>query len=89
MKFEWDENKNRTNIQTHGISFYDAQYAFADPRRLILEDVKHSCDERRYFCIGLVNGGIATVRFTIRGNSIRIFGAGHWRKGKKIYEKNN
>ena len=61
MKFAWDENKNRINMETHGISFYDAQYAFADPKRLILEDVKHSDDEKRYFCIGFVNGGVATA----------------------------
>jgi hypothetical protein len=89
MKFEWDDNKNRINMETHGISFYDAQFAFADPKRLILEDVEHSDDEKRYFCIGFVQGGVATVRFTIRGDSIRIFGAGYWRKGKKLYEKSN
>jgi len=31
--------------------------------------------------------GILTVRFTYRENTIRIFGAGFWRKGKKIYEQ--
>jgi hypothetical protein len=30
-----------------------------------------------------------TVRFTYRGNTIRIIGAGYWRKGKKIYETSN
>lgn len=29
-----------------------------------------------------------TVRFTYRERRIRIFGAGYWRKGKRIYEKN-
>jgi hypothetical protein len=29
------------------------------------------------------------VRFTVRGDAIRIFGAGYWRKGKKIYEQEN
>ena len=32
----------------------------------------------------LVEGGVMTVRFTYRDGSIRIFGAGYWRKGKKI-----
>jgi len=39
--------------------------------------------------LGKVSGGIVTVRFTYRLNKIRIFGAGYWRKGKKIYEKEN
>lgn len=30
-----------------------------------------------------------TVRFTYREESIRIIGAGYWRKGKKIYEQEN
>ena len=89
MNFEWDENKNCTNIEKHGLAFHDAQFAFADEKRLILEDIDHSQDEQRYFCIGKINGEIATVRFTFRGNKIRIFGAGYWRKGKKIYEKEN
>ena len=37
----------------------------------------------------LVDEGIVTVRFTVRNNKIRIIGAGYWRKGKKIYEKEN
>ena len=30
-----------------------------------------------------------TVRFTWRDGRIRIFGAGYWRKGKKIYAQQN
>ena len=41
------------------------------------------------FCFGEVEGGILTVRFTYRGGVIRIFGAGYWRKGKAIYEREN
>ena len=87
MEFEWSETKNHSNIEKHGISFYKAQYAFADPNRLVLEDVVHSLDEKRYFCIGKIKDGIVTVRFVYRGRKIRIFGAGYWRKGKKLYEK--
>lgn len=86
-RFEWDEEKNQENIEKHGVSFYLAQYAFADPNRLIIEDLKHRRDETRYYCIGKVEDGILTVRFTYRKNIIRIFGAGYWRKGKKIYEQ--
>ena len=88
-KFEWDEQKNLVNIKKHGVSFYKAQYAFADPNRIILQDLTHSHQEERYYCIGKVGEGIITVRFTFRENFIRIFGAGYWRKGKKIYEKEN
>lgn len=87
--FDWDESKNKQNILKHNVSFYEAQFTFADPNRVILEDLTHSLDEKRYYCIGKINDGILTVRFTYRDDIIRIFGAGYWRKGKKIYEEEN
>lgn len=51
------------------------------------EDVEHSQKEKRYFCFGKVGDGVMTVRFTYRSTTIRIIGAGYWRAGKKIYEK--
>ena len=30
-----------------------------------------------------------SIQFTYRGNVIRIYGAGYWRKGRKIYENQN
>lgn len=87
MTFEWDENKNSENIKKHSVSFKKAQDAFFDEHRMILDDIKHSDSEKRYFCIGKTDEGILTVRFTMRGQNIRIFGAGYWRQGKKRYEE--
>lgn len=86
---EWDDNKNRLNQQTHGVSFEDAQRAFDDPRRVIIRDVAHEKGEKRFFCLGMVDGGVLTVRFTFRRKRIRIYGAGYWRKGRKRYEEEN
>jgi len=85
--FEWDETKDRINRLKHGIPFDLAQRAFSDPRRVILEDLNHGSVEQRFFCLGVVNGEVMTVRFTRRGEQVRIFGAGYWRKGRRIYEK--
>ena len=87
--FEWDEAKNKENQLKHGVSFLIAQKAFIDPHRVIAEDITHSDEENRYYCMGIVEEGILTVRFTYRDNVIRIYGAGYWRKGKKIYEEQN
>ena len=89
--FEWDEAKNLSNLKKHGVSFYEAQYAFFDQNRIIAEDVSHSKEEKRYYCFGLDKDqtGILTVRFTYRDKRIRIIGAGYWRKGKKLYEQTN
>ena len=87
--FEWDERKNLLNQAKHHVSFEVAQYAFADPHRIIARDVDHSQEEDRYFCFGKVQEKILTVRFTYRLATIRIFGAGYWRKGAKIYQNEN
>lgn len=87
--FEWNEEKDRKNQAKHNVSFSLAQRAFLDPCRIIVEDVSHSGEEGRFYCIGRVKDGIMTVRFTLRANVIRIFEAGYWRKGKKIYEEQN
>jgi uncharacterized DUF497 family protein len=88
-RFEWDAEKDRLNQQKHGVSFRLARFAFADPNRVIAEDPAHRSEEDRFYCIGQVGEGLLTVRFTYRQNVIRIFGAGYWRKGKKLYEKQN
>jgi uncharacterized DUF497 family protein len=88
-RFEWDARKDSDNLAKHGVPFALAQYAFADPKRVIAEDSAHSSREPRYYCFGQVGEGILTVRFTYRSGVIRIFGAGYWRKGKSIYEREN
>jgi uncharacterized DUF497 family protein len=88
-RFEWDEGKDKDNQAKHGVSFALAQRAFLDARRVIAEDTGHGGEEKRFFCIGRVDDGILTVRFTVRGNVVRIFGAGYWRRGKQIYEEQN
>jgi uncharacterized DUF497 family protein len=87
--FEWDAAKDRANLLKHGVTFAQAQFAFFDKRRVIAEDLGHGGSEQRYFCFGVVDGGVMTVRFTYRNERIRIFGAGYWRKGKTIYEQQN
>lgn len=89
LYFEWDDRKERENQSKHDVSFRLAQYAFSDPKRVIAEDLEHSREEKRFFCFGRVREGILTVRFTFRKDRIRIIGAGYWRKGKTIYEKEN
>lgn len=88
-RFDWDADKDAENQLKHGVSFARAQYAFADPQRVIAKDISHSQTEERFYCFGEVDGGVLTVRFTYRASVIRIIGAGYWRKGKVIYEREN
>lgn len=65
------------------------QPAFHDPKHLISIDEGHSGEETRLFCIGRTVRGILMVRFPYRGNTIRIIRAGYWRKGRRLYGKEN
>ncbi len=85
--FIWDSNKELANIDKHGVDFVTAEQVFADPKRKIYADSRHSQLEERFYCIGKVGERILTVWFTYREDKIRIIGAGFWRKGRDYYEK--
>jgi hypothetical protein len=87
VEFAWDARKARDNVLKHGVSFELATHVFDDPRLILAEDASHSTSERRYFAFGRVQGGVLTVRFTVRSDTVRIIGAGYWRKGKAFYEQ--
>ena len=50
--FEYDEEKNRKNIEKHGISFKTAARVFFDCDRIEMYDEEHSAEEDRYNTIG-------------------------------------
>ena len=71
---EWDDNKNRINIQKHGISFETAALVFADEERIEYYDQLHSQDEDRYVVLGCVQG-ILYVVYTMRHKAARLISA--------------
>lgn len=78
MLFEWDENKNQTNQQKHGISFKEVQTVFMDPHAILFDDPDHSRDEERFLIIGMsLEKGICIVSHCYRGEEdiIRIISA--------------
>jgi hypothetical protein len=75
--------KNEENKEKHHISFEDARKAWLDPSRLTAEDIQHStAEETRFYLYGIVDGDVLTVRFTRKGNVIRIIGADYLARGK-------
>ena len=61
MLFEYDSEKNRKNIEKHGISFKSAARVFFDYDRIELYDEAHSGDEDRYDTIGDISAGNLTI----------------------------
>lgn len=66
MRFEWDEKKATANETKHGVRFEDARWAFADPFGLDDYDKSHSDGETRFRRIGIVEGKLITVVYTMR-----------------------
>jgi uncharacterized DUF497 family protein len=86
VHFEWNASRDEANQRKHGVGFFEAIEAFADPFALHAVDDAHSAAEPRWFCVGRTRRGIVTVRYTRRRGVVRIIGAGYWRKGRKLYE---
>ena len=51
--FDWDENKNRINLEKHGITFEEASTVFFDDRAILFDDPEHSIDEDRFLLLGM------------------------------------
>lgn len=49
LKFEWDEEKDRTNQIKHGISFEAARWVFLDEYRIISARKADAKERRRYY----------------------------------------
>ncbi len=73
----------------HGVDFSKVPAAFDDPRRMLIRYPGLTREEVRWQLVGFDGRGILTVRFTLRGGTMRIIGAGYWRKQKEIYESQN
>jgi len=74
LEFEWDENKNRINIEKHYVSFNRAAKIFSG-NVLEWEDTRRDYGETRIIAIGRAEGRLLRVVHTKRGNRIRIISA--------------
>ena len=57
MFFEYDEEKNKKNIEKHGISFKSAARIFFDYDRIEFYDEENSIEEDRFDTIGDLSAG--------------------------------
>lgn len=93
IRFEWDKNKNDSNLKKHKISFEVATRVFADPNAVSKQD-RFENGEYRWQTLGMVGGCLVvlvahTVFIDNNTEIIRIISA---RKAtsqeRKYYEKN-
>ena len=88
--FEWDDKKNASNLQKHGVSFDEAKSAFTDLYARLIPDPDHSNEEDRFILLGTsIQSRLLVVCHCVReGESIRIISARKAdRHERRIYEE--
>jgi uncharacterized protein len=90
LLFEWDPNKAKMNLETHGVSFDEASTAFRDALSLAIYDPLHSEEEDRFVLIGSSHRSrLLVVVHTDRGDKIRLISARKAsKKEREHYEEN-
>lgn len=81
--FEWDDAKAAENYKNHGVTFERAKRAFADPFAIERLDDREQYGEERFNILGMVEGRLLFVAFTLRNGTIRIISA----RGAEPHEK--
>ena len=85
MIFEWDENKNISNIKKHGIDFNDSAKIFSNPMVTKVDDRK-DYNKKRWIGLGRLGNTIVILAYTKRGKNIRIISIRKANKSeRKIY----
>ena len=73
LNFEWDEEKAKTNLKKHRVSFDEATTVFIDPFSITIPDFDHSVDEQRYIDLGSSDKGrVLVVVYIERVSTVRI-----------------
>jgi len=91
LNFEWDEDKAKSNLAKHAVSFEEAATVFGDPLSLTIHDPAHSQVEDRFIIIGnSYQRKLLVVVHTERGDNIRIISARRAAKRERMnYEEDN
>ncbi len=83
MRYEWDEDKRRTNIQKHGIDFAGIEKMFAGQTVTILDE-RFDYGENRYITVGLLAGQAVVVAHTETDEVIRVISVRKATKNEEI-----
>ena len=90
LLFEWDPNKAKENLETHGISFDEASTVFRDVLSLVIHDPLHSEEEDRFVLIGSSHRNrLLVIVHTERSNNIRLISARKASKKERKQDEEN
>jgi len=69
MKLEWDENKRLSNLEKHGLDFWDVWAVFEGAHVAVPSAYD---GEERFLAVGVLNGRFVTAVYTLRGDAVRV-----------------
>lgn len=77
MRFEWDEGKERSNLEKHRVSFREALELFVSGADFLeIYDQQHSDAEERFLAVGPIASGLVVIVWTERDDgAVRIISA--------------
>ena len=90
LYFEWDQNKNASNIKKHGVSFEEAKTVFSDDLARLISDPEHPEEEERFIMLGeSIESNLLIVCHCIRDeDSVRLISARKAdKKERRTYEE--
>lgn len=89
VAFEWDKGNLNKNFKKHNVRNQEAEEIFVNEPLIVLEDVKHSRQEIRFYALGVTSKKRKLfLSFTIRKDKIRIISARDMNKKEEVtYEK--
>lgn len=71
MRYEWDTDKARANLEKHGVLFEDVA-RFDWDSAIEAEDIRYDYGELRMQALGLIDNRLHVLVYTMRGNSVRV-----------------
>tara|TARA_R110000850_G_scaffold69385_2_gene154114 strand:+ start:1408 stop:1683 length:276 start_codon:yes stop_codon:yes gene_type:complete len=84
VEFEWDETKRAEIYKKHGVDLLEAALIFENDV-LEKEDTRRDYGEKRMIALGIADGEVYIVVYTMRDNVHRLITA--WKGGQDDREK--
>ena len=90
-RFQWDDGNARKSVDKHNVSQAEAEQVFFNEPLILMEDVKHSGAEARFYALGTTETGRKLhITFTLRreGTLLRVISARDMhRKERNFYDQ--
>jgi uncharacterized protein len=88
--FQWDAGNKSKNLAKHQVENWECEQVFFNEPLLVLDDSKHSLNEKRWAAFGMTDiGRYLVIIFTKRGTLLRVISARDMnKKESRFYEKN-